>query len=110
MYAHTRRKLLYIEISEKVFERVSERYLDFGSVDPENGRIVGRGQGPVIPHCSRFKILDTYPGSIDSDSLWKGFSERFKEFLQFLGLVCEEILPKVFHEALVDFGFVFFHF
>lgn len=110
MHAHARRQLLNIEIPEEVFQGVSERHFDFGSVDAEHGRIIGRSEGPIIPVRTRAEILDADTIGIDPYGLRERFGEGFQESLQFLGLVCEEIFPEVFPEAVVDIGFVFFHF
>lgn len=93
-----------------MFKRMSEWHLDEGSVNPKNGRIIRRGQSPVIPYRSRLEILDTDASGIDPYGLREGFGEGFEESFQFLGLIFEEILPEVFHEAIIDFGFVFFHY
>lgn len=110
MYTHARRQLLYIKISEQVFKCVSEWHLYGGSVDAENGGIVGRGQRPVLCPSTCLKILDTDAVGIDSDGLRKRFGKRFQESPEFLGLIGEEILSEVFDETIIDFGFVFFHF
>lgn len=109
MHAHARRKLLYVEVPEEVFEGVPEGHLGIGSVDPEHGWVVRWGENPLVSFRARLEILDTDPVGINSNGLWERFGEGCEELLQFLGFVLEEILPEIFDEALVDLGCVFFH-
>ena len=87
---------------------MSERDFYLGSVDAENGRIISRGENPIIPFCARFEIFDTDTICINSNSLWEWFCERFKKSLELFWFVRKEVFLEILSETVIDFGFVFF--
>lgn len=88
---------------------MSEWHLDLGSINSEDGRIIGWGENPVISLCTGLEILDTDTGCINSYGLWKWFYEGFEESIKFFGLVCKEVFLEIFDEAGIYLGLMFFH-